>query len=446
MLDELKTELKLGRLEGPFQSPSWWPKPSIHLEGHTLQPAPEGIMTAAFCFSVCQHQKIRRCEDHRRSFHNSTVRVGDVPPHEDITVYTNLARSFMSDGFPTAAWAQDLNSAYRQFPAKSTDHTYTILCCPDGPLVFRHCALSFGSTASVWSFNRTADSVCFLARRILWSPICHYVDDFGCVESISSISSSYECFEAMFGALGLRMKPSKAQPPKVEQKLLGVSFKTSEDEIILQPHPDRVDKLTTLITGFLQEDAISAEAAHRLAGKVVFLTTTAFGQLGKGLLVPLYGRAHQAGNGSEKNPLTHALRVSLRGLLHLCQQMVPRVIPTKIDTPTSIIYTDAFFSLGDKQYRASSPDIPSWWPKDTIHQSQNGWGFVARIQDQVYFAHGTIPTRVLRRFTKRRAFIYFLDCSSTDQPGSVEGLTTSTGHILLRQPSRTGGSPKRNGP
>ena len=280
MLEELKTELKLGRLEGPFQSPSWWPKPSIHLEGHTLQPAPEGIMTAAFCFSVCQHQKIRRCEDHRRSFHNSTVRVGDVPPHEDITVYTNLARSFMSDGFPTAAWAQDLNSAYRQFPAKSTDHTYTILCCPDGPLVFRHCALSFGSTASVWSFNRTADSVCFLARRILWSPICHYVDDFGCVENISSISSSYESFEAMFGSLGLRMKASKAQPPKVEQKLLGVSFQTSKDEIILQPHPDRVDKLTTLITGFLQEDAISPEAAHQLAGKVVFLTTTAFGQLG----------------------------------------------------------------------------------------------------------------------------------------------------------------------
>ena len=31
MLEELKTELKLSRLEGPFQSPSWWPKPSITL-------------------------------------------------------------------------------------------------------------------------------------------------------------------------------------------------------------------------------------------------------------------------------------------------------------------------------------------------------------------------------------------------------------------------------
>ena len=110
--------------------------------------------------------------------------------------------------------------------------------------------------------------------------------------------------------------------------------------------------------------------------------------------------------------MTHALRVSLRGILHLCQEMVPRVIPTKIGTPTSIIYTDAFFYLGNQQYRVSSSDIPCWWPKDTIHQSQNGWGFVARIQDGVYFAHGIIPTKVLRRFTKRRAFIYFLEITA----------------------------------
>ena len=203
MLDELKKELEMGRLQGPFRSPAWWPRPSIGIEGSPLLPTPEGIMTAAFSFSVCQHQKIRRCEDHRRSLHISTVQVSDVPPHEDITVYTNIAKTFMTEGLPTASWAQDLNSAYqRQFPVRSTEHTYTILCCPDGPVVFRHCALSFGSTASVWAFNRTADSVCHLTRRILWSPVCHYVDDFGCVESSTTIQSSYVSFERLFGALG----------------------------------------------------------------------------------------------------------------------------------------------------------------------------------------------------------------------------------------------------
>ena len=190
MLEELKTELEMGRLEGPFQNPGWWPRQAIGIEDCPMLPAPEGVMTAAFCFSVCQRQKIRRCEDHRRSLHNSTVQVADVPPHEDITVYTNIARTFMREGIPTASWAQDLNSAYRQFPVRSTEHTYTILCCPAGPVVFRHCALSFGSTASVWSFNRTADAVRHSARRVLWSPVCHYVDDFGCVEGTSTI-----CFQ-----------------------------------------------------------------------------------------------------------------------------------------------------------------------------------------------------------------------------------------------------------
>ena len=409
MLDELRTELELGRLEGPFRSPDWWPKKAIGLEGHALQPTPPGTMTAAFCFSVCQHTKIRRCEDHRRSFHNATVQVDDVPPHEDISVYTNVARSFMMEGMPTASWGQDLNAAYRQFPVKSTDHTYTILCCPDGPVVFRHCALSFGSTASVWSFNRTADAVCFLARRILWTPTCHYVDDFGCVEGETTIQSSFESFENLFRTLGLRMKPSKAQPPAQEQKLLGVLFRTADNDITLQPHPDRVTKIKTLIDGFLSSDQMHPEAAQKLAGKLVFLTSTVFGQLGRGLLTPLYGRAYQTGSRCEKMVLTHALRVALRGILTICQQMTPRIIPTRPTSPIAVIYTDAFFTLGQRVFHASSPDIPSWWDHKKAHRAENGWGFIIRLQDQVFFSHGVVPFNVLQLFCKRRAFIYFLE-------------------------------------
>ena len=408
MLDELKKELEMGRLQGPFCSPAWWPRPAIGIEGSPMLPSPEGIMTAAFSFSVCQHQKIRRCEDHRRSLHNATVQVADVPPHEDITVYANVAKTFMNEGLPTASWAQDLNAAYRQFPVRSTDHTYTILCCPDGPVVFRHCALSFGSTASVWAFNRTADAVCHLTRRILWSPVCHYVDDFGCVESSTTIQSSYANFERLFGALGLRMKPSKAQPPNQVQKLLGVSFKTSAGAITLQPHPDRVEKIKDMISECLSSDQMSPELAQKLAGKMVFLTTTVFGQLGRGLLSPLYGRAHHP-ESSGKVSLTNALRVSLNGLLQICRDMQPRVIPTQVSTLTAVIYTDAFFTLGDKQFRVGSPDIPTWWDHRTIHQAENGWGFIVRINDKVFFSHGVVPSKVLRLFCRRRAFIYFLE-------------------------------------
>ena len=52
MLDELKKELEMGRLQGPFCSRGWWPRPAIGIEGSPMLPSPEGIMTAAFSFSV----------------------------------------------------------------------------------------------------------------------------------------------------------------------------------------------------------------------------------------------------------------------------------------------------------------------------------------------------------------------------------------------------------
>ena len=151
------------------------------------------------------------------------------------------------------------------------------------------------------------------------------------------------------------------------------------------------------------------EAAQKLAGKLVFLTSTVFGQLGRGLLTPLYGRAYQTGSRCEKMVLTHALRVALRGILTICQQMTPRIIPTRPTSPIAVIYTDAFFTLGQRVFHASSPDIPSWWDHKKAHRAENGWGFIIRLQDQVFFSHGVVPFNVLQLFCKRRAFIYFLE-------------------------------------
>ena len=45
-----------------------------------------------------------------------------------------------------------------------------------------------------------------------------------CWRRTETIQSSFDGFETLFRTLGLRMKPSKAQPPAQEQKLLGVLF------------------------------------------------------------------------------------------------------------------------------------------------------------------------------------------------------------------------------
>ena len=109
----------------------------------TLQWMVDEDIYVAFCFSVKQEDKIRRCEDYRRSFHNSTIEAYDSVPHDDIQKYVELARAYSQQSSLCKFWAQDLASAYRQFPVKHPEDCYTVLNTPSGPLLFRHRALPF---------------------------------------------------------------------------------------------------------------------------------------------------------------------------------------------------------------------------------------------------------------------------------------------------------------
>ena len=409
MQQELLEELRLGRLEGPFETPSWWPRSSARLPGIPLVPLTNEDIYVAFCFSVKQEDKIRRCEDYRRSFHNSTIEAYDSVPHDDIQKHVELARAYSQQSSLCKFWAQDLSSAYRQFPVKHPEDCYTVLNTPSGPLLFRHRALPFGSSASVWSFNRAADALTFLARRMLLVTTGHYVDDWAAAEQDSTVDSGYTAFEAIFQCLGLRMKPKKAQPPNYTQKILGVEIMVDKEAVTLRPHAKRVKKVSNLIDTALDHDYLDADQAQRLAGKVLFLSTTMFGQIGRPALQPLYGRAfHEQHKGATCNNLNSGLRAALRSLRLWLSAPKDRTIPLQCSSTPAVLYTDAF-------YEAGTPLVPhSRWrhPKrrhENTSPSKNGWGFVARIGERVLFAHGTVPAKLVKQFGKRKAFIYALE-------------------------------------
>ena len=60
-------------------------------------------------------------------------------------------------------------------------------------------------------------------------------------------------------------------------------------------------------------------------------------------------------------------------------------------------------------WKPSDPGIPETWTRDTALRSPNGWGFIVRIGTVVTFGHGTVSPALLKRFTSRRAYIYFLE-------------------------------------
>lgn len=342
LLHEVIEELRLGRMSQPFSAPSWWPCSTVSVENLPLHSLPDDNITAAFCFSVCQSDKIRRSEDFRRSFLNQTVRVVDAPHHDDVGTFVQLLREHHRRGLRPTIWAQDLDGAYRQFPIRDVSTAYCILQLLSGPLLLRHHSLSFGAVASVWGFNRAADSVC-----------------------------------------------------------------------TVRPHPPRVAKLLTQIRQVQESNKLTANEAQRLAGKMQFLASTLFGQLGGSALHPLYSRAHGLGAPNTDDSFNDTLKCSLATLATMLENIQPRHVPLgKLGTP-AVLYSDAFFKQGDRTFRVGHAPLDGTWPRKQCSTFENGWGFVCHLPTrQVLFSADSVPPRVLRVFCSRKAYIYFLEIAA----------------------------------
>ena len=409
MLAELLQEKAAGRLSGPHVTPPNWPVETVGVEGHPTVALPTGEVLAAVCFSVVQSDKIRRCEDFRRSYHNSTLLARDVPTHHSIDSYVHLCRHYGQHGTQSELWTHDLDSAYRQFPVRDRSVAYTVLITPSGPTLWCHGALCFGASASVWAFNRCADAIQFAARKLLLLPVHHFVDDFAAAEPTTLAHTGFTSFQSLFEILGLQMKPSKACAPRSEQKLLGVNIIIQEDQLVLQVCPDRMDKLQAQIRTILETNELPPMEAQRLAGKLVFLQTTTFGNVGRALTYPLYARAHGAGQDPGHDALTSPLRAALQTLQHVLRDLRPRVVPLQSLGRKAVLYTDAFFALGERTFKPSDSGIPTRWNPKHTRFLDNGWGFVLSDGTQVFVAHGVAPAELIDRFCSRRAFIYFLE-------------------------------------
>ena len=170
--------------------------------------------SSGFCFSVSQADKTRRCEDLRRSGHNATVKVSDIPHHDSLDTYIQVAHQYSLDNKRTMAWTQDLAGAYRQFPVRHPDDCYVALTTPQGVYLFRPHALAFGAVASVWGFQPMR------RRSGVLSSTCPFLhgwalrDDFIGLEDEDTVQSSFDSFTSMFRVLGLRMKEQKGSAPR----------------------------------------------------------------------------------------------------------------------------------------------------------------------------------------------------------------------------------------
>ena len=156
-----------------------------------------------------------------------------------------------------------------------------LLLTPEGPTLWSHQVLLFGSAARVWSYNRFGDVLVVCSRTLVLSPALHYVDDYGSMEDSKSAHGSFTAFEEYNGCLQISMKPSKRQPPERQQRIQGVLISSDTDNLILAPCPKMVQHMCRQISEHLKSNTLSPEEARKMAGKCNFLTGRPVGSLGR---------------------------------------------------------------------------------------------------------------------------------------------------------------------
>ena len=304
-----------------------------------------------------------------------------------------------------AIWGHDHDGAYRQLPLAEPSVAYALLITPDGPTLWHHHVLLFGSAASVWAYNRFGDVLTTLSRTLTATPVLHYVDDYGAIEPTHLANSSFTAFEDLNGTLGFHMKQSKRQPPLDRHKIQGVYIHHFADHTEIQPCPARITRIIADLQTAISARSLSPDLARKLAGKCSFTATQLFGRVGRFAIRTLYDQAF-----SRHDSLPNHAIPGLQPLTNILQHSYPRHVPHH-PTPveTAIIYTDAFYKPGEVPIR--SADLIPEQSIELTKSASNGWAAVLfsphGYRTTVLFGH--VPHNLLLQFAHNNTFIYFLE-------------------------------------
>ena len=267
--------------------------------------------------------------------------------------------------------------------------------------------------------------------RLSRQRLVHYVDDYGSINTKQDAESSFQTFAQLNSILGFHMKPSKEQRPANEHKIQGVIIQCETQQVSVKPCPNRIQRLLQELHNHLHTNNMTPEEARRLAGKCSFTTTHLFGRVGRAPLRALYDKSHSTT--SIINNHTRTAIIALREILAHC---LPKTIPLHPEPKQiTIVYTDAFFSDGNTQFRNSDFSYDEARP-DFDYDHTNGWAAVIFPPGRrPTIIHGSVPRKILQHFASNKAYIYILPggMGSHHHPGTDTTITYQPVRTTMRQ-------------
>jgi hypothetical protein len=335
VLERTLEEVKQGLMRGPF----------------TREDLDEaygpGEWRAMHRFGVWQGAKCRGCDNARGSSHNACTFVFEQMvlewadfPARVCSVFAELADALGVPMPEMAGGMDDLKDAYRHVPTNTPHMTVVVMGDADGRAqYFMLPGFNFGLKSAVPQFNRVTEATCAIARRILGVVCFKFFDDFVVVEPAATCAESQGELRALHALTGFPFADAKHAKAAREVTFLGVVSNLTDARagvVTMLVTQKRINSISDICSEALDSGRLPAAVAAKLAGKLMFTLTWAFGRVGRACLQPIL---HPPPDGSES--LTQSAAAALRFLV----QLLPCLRPMRIDLrraqdAPALVYTD----------------------------------------------------------------------------------------------------------
>ena len=239
----------------------------------------------------------------------------------------------------------DLSKAYKQLAVSTASLRYSVLGARNSSgrwFYYIGQSLPFGSTASVYSFNKMARALQFLLWEDFGVVTTNFYDDYPTLEFAGAAENTTQVVSGFFQLLGWRhaVTGKKAKPFASTFAALGVEYNLANlhsSFFTVGNKPERLQRIGRLIQQVAQEKAVTSSTAASLHGLLNFASGFA---LGKALQPAAQGFSSLA-MGANLPP--RVLADLCQHALTVLRSLQPRKVATSDEPHPIIIYTDGAF-------------------------------------------------------------------------------------------------------
>ena len=345
----------------------------------------------------------------------------------------------------------DLSRAYKQLAVDGPSRCLNVVGFKYKQkwVFYRSNVLPFGSTASVYAFNRVSRSLHFLLCKLLWTISTCFYDDYPvvCPDDSSAILST--AMSALLDMLGWDHAKVgvKATDFAAEFNALGIAVQLKSlhrGSFVLANKPGRIQRITRMLEQVSQEGTITKSKAAEVQGHLNFAVGFYTAKTLR-FLVSAFDRLAELPASMSAADLRDLASLAIAML----QGTAPRTYTTSSFSPPMLIFTDAAWDDGKASagavlydpipaqafvFEIAVPsDLQAMWLEDVGDQIVTQLEFFAYLAVRVEFAAKLTNRLAISWIDNEAARVACIKGNS--QSFSLQSLTRVLQQVELEKPS-----------